>query len=191
MKLSAWAKKRGISYRTAVRWVAEGKMPVEYERTPTGTILVKEEEISPIIPINVVVYARVSSPERKSCLDGQIDRCVTFANANGLQVNKTYKEIASGMNDKRPKLLKLLGSKPTHIIVEHKDRLTRFGFNYLEVLLKNQNCEILVLNRDHEDESDLIKDMISIITSFCCRLYGLRRGHNKAQKIKTEIENEH
>ena len=91
------------------------------------------------------------------------------------------------MNDKRPKLLALLESKPTHIIVEHKDRLTRFGFNYLEILLKQQNCQILVLNRDSEDETDLIKDMISIVTSFCCRLYGMRRGQNKAAKIKLEL----
>lgn len=190
MKLSVWAKKKGISYRTAVRWIAEGKMPDEYERTSTGTIIVKykDEVIQPAQ--RVVIYARVSSPDRKQCLDGQVERCVAFANANGLQVDKIYKEIASGMNDKRPKLLKLLDSNPTHIIVEHKDRLTRFGFNYLFVLLEKQNCKLMVLNKDQEDETDLIKDMISIVTSFCCRLYGLRRGQHKAKKIKTELENE-
>jgi putative resolvase len=94
------------------------------------------------------------------------------------------------MNDKRKQLCLMLDSNPTHIIVEHKDRLTRFGFNYLEKLLSKLGCEIVVMNRDSEDETDLMKDLVSIITSFCCRLYGLRRGQNKAKKLKEELNNE-
>lgn len=186
MKLSEWAKKQGISYMTAWRWCKNGKMPCKITQTDTGTIIVHESK-SENKATNVIIYARVSSYDRKDGLDGQVHRCIAFANENGLEVNRVYKEIASGMNDKRNKLMKLLDSEPTHIIIEHKDRLTRFGFNYIEKLLSKQNCKILVLNRDSEDETDLIKDMISIITSFCCRLYGLRRGNNKAKKIKQEI----
>jgi putative resolvase len=153
----------------------------------TGTILVHEKSNHPLKSL-ICIYARVSSNERKNCLSGQIERCVQFANAKGLTIDKIYKEIASGMNDKRPQLLKMINSSPTIIIVEYKDRLTRFGFNYLELLLNKLGCEIIVLNKDNEDESDLMKDLVSIITSFCCRLYGLRRGKNKAAKIKQEIE---
>jgi predicted site-specific integrase-resolvase len=81
----------------------------------------------------------------------------------------------------------MLQSNPTHIIVEHKDRLTRFGFNYLKNLLEKRNCEIIVMNMDHENETDLVEDLVSIITSFCCRLYGLRKGNNKANKMKQEL----
>jgi predicted site-specific integrase-resolvase len=88
------------------------------------------------------------------------------------------------MNDKRPKFLAMLETCPSHIVIENKDRLTRFGFNYLEVLLKKLGCEIIVLNRDQENETDLMKDLVSVITSFCCRLYGMRRGLNKAKLIK-------
>ena len=82
----------------------------------------------------------------------------------------------------------MLDSQPTTIVVEHKDRLTRFGFNYLDQLLPRLGCELIVINRDAIDENDLMKDLVSIITSFCCRLYGLRRGHNKAKIIRKELE---
>jgi len=187
MKLSEWARKNGIRYKTAHEWFRKGKMPCRAEQVPSGTILVYENLDDKKKKQFVIVYARVSSVERKNCLDGQVERCVSFANARGLQVNSAIKEIASGINDKRPKLMKIFDLEPTHIIVENKDRLTRFGFNYIEKLLSKMNCEILVLSRDEEEKTDLLKDLVSVITSFCCRLYGLRRGKNKAQKLKEEI----
>jgi predicted site-specific integrase-resolvase len=98
------------------------------------------------------------------------------------------REVASGMNDNRAEFWKMLQSNPTIIVVENKDRLTRFGFNYLRRLLEKQNCKIEVINQDHEDEKDLIKDLVSIITSFCCRLYGIRRGQNKSKKIQEVLD---
>lgn len=184
MKLQQWAKNQGITYKTAWKWVKNDTMPCPFEQLPTGTIIVH-----PNLSVNtksktVCIYGRVSSSKQKDDLKRQIQRCEDFALANGLQIDKTYKEIASGMNDKRPELIKLLENCPDVIVVEHKDRLTRFGFNYIELLLKKQNCEILVINKEDNDEYDLIQDMISIVTSFCCRLYGKRRGLNKAKQIK-------
>lgn len=187
MKLSKWARKNGISYFTAYKWFREGKMPCPAEKTPSGSIIVHDKPDVCSRPRRVVVYARVSSPDRRSCLDGQVSRCVAFANAAGLEVDKSYREVASGMNDRRAKLVEMLDSNPTHIVVENKDRLTRFGFNYLDMLLKKQGCQILVLNKDAEDESDLVKDMIAVVTSFCCRLYGLRRGKAKAKSVKESL----
>lgn len=88
------------------------------------------------------------------------------------------------MNDKRRELLKMLDSSPTTIIIENKDRLTRFGFNYLENLLLKINCKIIVINKENEDEADLMKDLVSIIASFCCRLYELRQIRIKFLKLK-------
>ena len=187
MKLSDWAKEQGVTYRTAYNWFKGGKLPCPAEQLSTGTIIVHPEK--EVKPSNVVIYARVSSYDRKDSLEGQVIRCEEFARGKGLEVHKVVKEIASGMNDGRPKLTKILESAPTTIIVENKDRLTRFGFNYLELLMKNQGCDIMVLNRDKDDEEDLMKDLVAIITSFCCRLYGLRRGQNKARKIKEELNN--
>jgi predicted site-specific integrase-resolvase len=133
------------------------------------------------------VYARVSSYPKKSDLDRQAQRCEDFCRSHGWEIRKVVKEIASGMNDSRPKLMKLLDGKPRRLVVEHKDRLTRFGFGYFEKLLPMLGCELVVINRDSEERDDLMKDLVAIITSFCCRLYGLRRGQSKAKQIKESM----
>ena len=78
----------------------------------------------------------------------------------------------------------------TKIIVEHKDRLTRLGFNYLDVLLKVLGKEIEVINTAENDESDIIQDFTSIITSFCARIYGNRRSKRKTEKLIEELKKE-
>lgn len=184
MKLSVWAKSQGISYKTAHNWFKNNKLPVKSYQTDSGTIII-EPNISETNKDNnlVAIYSRVSSNDKKDDLNRQVDRCKEFCFNKGLEVDKVYKEIASGMNDNRKELNKLLDIKYKYIVVEHKDRLTRFGFNYLETLLNRLGTEIIVINRDKEDETDLIKDFISIITSYCCRLYGMRRCKNKKEKI--------
>jgi predicted site-specific integrase-resolvase len=89
------------------------------------------------------------------------------------------------MNDDRPKLNKILLRKDWDIIIiENKDRLTRFGFNYLNLLLKLAGKQIIVINNSNEDKQDLINDLVSIIYSFSARLYGLRKRKNKEDVIK-------
>lgn len=188
MKLSHWAKLQGITYRTAYSWFSSGKIPNAVQ-FPSGTIIVQDLPASNTNDNSCVIYCRVSNHSRKNELQYQIDRCEEFCRARGLSITKIYKEIASGMNDKRKEFTKMLDSNPSIIVVENKDRLTRFGFNYLDKLLNKLNCKIIVINEAHEDEQDLIKDMISIVTSFCCRLYGLRRSKNKILKLK-EVLNE-
>ena len=186
MKLSKWAKEKGISYITAYRWAKSGKIPgcIIME---TGTILVEDVKEDISSNDNVFVYARVSSNNRRKELDYQVNRIVEFANANGLKTTKIYKDVASGMNDNRTQFWKMMDSNPSTIIIENKDRLTRFGFNYIDRLSKKLNIKIIVMNENQTDEQDLIKDLVSIITSFCCRLYGLRRGYNKSKKIQEQI----
>ena len=188
MKLSEYAKKNGVHYRTALNWFNRGIIP-NSRQLPTGTILVDEQVVNN--PENrIVVYCRVSNHTRKDEMEYQVKRCCDFCLSKGYTIDKIYKEVASGMNDKRRKMWDMIDSSPTIIIVEHKDRLTRFGFNYLENLLFKLGCKIEVINRDEEDEADLIKDLVAIITSFCCRLYGLRRGTNKAKQIRDMIKEE-
>ena len=145
MKLSAWAKKQGISYRTAWRWFKDGTLPVEVEQTPTGTILVKE---TPQKDLQVAVYARVSSSDQKEDLDRQVSRLVKFANSRGWLVAETVLEIGSALNGHRPKLKKiLLNSNIKTIVVEHNDRLMRFGTEYLESALKSQGRELVIMDK--------------------------------------------
>ena len=187
MKLSEWAKKQGISYRTAWRWFNEGKLSVNAEQMPTGTIIIKEEEDP--LSNQVAIYVRVSSSDQKKDLDRQIARLVTYANANKLMVAQTIAEIGSGLNGHRPKLMKLLTNPKIKIIlVEHRDRLMRFGSEYVESALASQGRKVIVAD-SKELKDDLVQDMIEVLTSFCARLYGRRSAKNKAKKALESIQN--
>lgn len=186
MKLSEWSKKEGITYKTAWNWFKAGKLPIESYQTKTGTIIVKEKNKKEKNRIKeCIIYSRVSSRDKKDDLERQMERCTNFAISNGFKIVNSYKEIASGMNDSRTQLIKLLNTNVPYIIIENKDRLTRFGFNYIKTLFERLNIKIIVINQSDNDKQDLMKDLISIITSFCGRIYGLRRAH----KITTEIKN--
>lgn len=107
----------------------------------------------------------------------------------GYPITAVVKGIGSGVNDTRPKLLKLL-TDPTVglIVVEHKDRLTRFGFNYIEQLLAMQGRQIEVIHQAENEKEDLIQDFASIVTSFCARLYGQRCSKRKTERIIAELQ---
>jgi predicted site-specific integrase-resolvase len=189
MKLSAWAKQQGISYKTAWRWFKNGTLPVPCEQAPTGTIIVKPVRENDS-DIQVALYARVSSHDQKKDLEGQIGRLLIYANSKGLKVSKTVTEIGSALNGHRPKLLKLLSDiKVRTIVVEHRDRLMRFGSEYVEASLKANNRQLLIANEE-ELKDDLVQDMIEVLTSFCARLYGRRSAKNKAKKAYDAIKKE-
>lgn len=186
-KLSQWAKENGVSYITAWTMIKNGQIP--YKQLPTGTIVVLDEVTTK--DEYTVVYARVSSSENRGNLETQADRVCSFCSAKGWIVKEVIKECGSGVNDNRPKLLKVLGDKKvSRIVVEHKDRLTRFGFNYIQTLCKHNDCEIVVINEAITDKEDLVQDFISIITSFCARIYGNRRSARKTEKIIEELNKE-
>lgn len=191
MKLSVYARKLGISYHTAWRWFQAGR--IAGYQADTGTIIVTEP-VAPETPVpvtqKVVIYTRVSAAENKSNLESQAGRLQDYCAAKGWSVSQVVKEIGSGVNDNRPKLLKLLADPTvTLIVVEHKDRLTRFGFNYIEQLLTMQDRRIEVINQAENGKEDLIQDFVSIVTSFCARLYGQRRCKRKTERIIAELRN--
>lgn len=178
-KLSVWAKQQGISYLTAWRWVKNGRMPVPYTITPSGSILVEEPVASGGA---AALYARVSSADQKADLDRQLARLATYANDHRLTVAQSVVEIGSALNGQRPKLIKLLANPDASvIIVEHRDRLARFGFEYLEAALRAQGRRLVIID-EGEVDSDLVRDMLDLLTSFCARLYGRRSARNRARK---------
>ena len=186
MKLSDYAKLKGVCYRTAWNWFQAGKIQ-NTEQLDNGTIIINSKIIIQKSK-DVILYSRVSSYEQKDDLNRQLIRLREFANSNGYIIKKEFKEIASGMNDNRKILNKILTNQDYKvIIIENKDRLTRFGFNYIKTLLELQDRFIITINESNSKDDDIIKDLISIITSFCCRLYGMRRGLNKSKNIKIEL----
>lgn len=187
MKLSEYARQQGISYRTAFRWWQAGT--IQGYQAPSGTIIVTEGDKPVSAPEKVAIYARVSSQEHKENLERQAQRLQDYCAAKGYQVSSLVKEIASGVNDSRPKLLGLLrDSSITRVVVEHRDRLTRFGYHYLETLLEAQGRAIEVVNLAENDKEDLIADLVAIVYSFTARLYGQRRAKRKTAAIVKELQ---
>lgn len=177
MKLADWARQQGIDYKTAYRWFRSGILPIPSRQLPTGTVLV-DPPLS--AATGAVLYARVSSADQKADIDRQLARLVVFAGKSDLSVTGTITEIGSGLNGKRPRLLKVL-SDPTikTLVVEHRDRLARFGTEYIEAALRATGRQLVVVDQT-EMKDDLVKDMIDVLTSFCARLYGRRSAKNKA-----------
>ncbi|MDP2993998.1 MAG: IS607 family transposase, partial [Anaerolineales bacterium] len=91
-------------------------------------------------------------------------------------------EIGSGLNGKRPRLLKVLVDRSVGaILVEHRDRLARFGSEYIEAALQASGRRIIVVDQA-EMQDDLVQDMIDVLTGFCARLYGRRAAKNRAKR---------
>ncbi len=151
----------------------------------TGTVVITEEvSQQPGQERVVVVYARVSANENRPNLDSQAERLSAYCAAKGWKVQKVVKEVGSGVNDRRKKLLALLADPTvTVIVVEHKDRLTRFGYKYIETLLAMQGRSIEVVNVTENPIEDIIADFVSILYSFCARLYGQRRAKRKTERL--------
>ena len=189
MKLSHWAREKGILYRTAWLMFDRGQIVGAY-KLPTGTIIVPNES-NKNKQDYVITYARVSSSENKDNLESQSKRLIDYCNANGWKTHENIKEIGSGLNDRRPKLLKLLKEgKSTKLVVEHKDRLSRFGSSYIEMACKHFNCEVIYINEVQEEKEDLVQDFVNVITSFCARIYGQRRSKRKTEQLIKELQND-
>jgi putative resolvase len=186
MKLSRYANQAGVSYKTAWRWWKQGQL--DAYQTPTGTVIVRDATLSAPTTGRVALYARVSSAEQKADLERQMQHLRDYAAAKGYAVSKEVREIASGLNDHRPKLAKLL-TDPTigTLIVEHRDRLTRFGYEYIRQLLETQGRRLEVLFPS-ETANELVADFVAVITSMAARIYGQRNSRRKAERIRACVE---
>jgi putative resolvase len=134
------------------------------------------------------LYARVSSHDQKEDAGRQLERLRTFAAAKGLPVVKEVTEIGSGLNGRRKPLLKLLSDPTiTLIVVEYRDRLARFGVEFVSVALEASSRQLLVMN-ETECKDDLVRDMTEVLTSLCARLYGQRGAANRAKRALKATE---
>jgi putative resolvase len=184
VKLAEWARANGIHPQTAYRWFRQGRMPVPARRLPSGTILV-EAPGSGVPDRGAVLYARVSAHDQRPDLDRQVARLAGWAAGQGIGVAEVVTEVGSGLNGRRPKLARLLADpQATMIVVEHRDRLTRFGVEHLEAALSAQGRRLVVVDPS-ETTDDLARDMIDVLTSFCARLYGRRGARNRALRAMT------
>jgi predicted site-specific integrase-resolvase len=186
MKLSQYAKQQGVSYKTAWRWYKAGQL--DAYQTPTGMVIVRDaSEVGPVTG-RIALYARVSSQDQKQDLERQLERLRDYAASRGYSVAKEVTEFASGLNDQRPKLMKLLqDSSIGTIVLEHRDRLTRLGYHSIEALLATQGRRLEVLFPT-DTQNELVDDFVSVITSMAARVSGRRKSKRVASQIKRCID---
>jgi putative resolvase len=183
VNLADWAESVGVNRHTAYRWFREGTLPVPAERV--GRLILVRTTAAADSAGCVVVYARVSSHDQRSDLDRQVARLTAWASEQGLQVGQVVCEVGSGLHGKRPRLRRVLSDPDARVIVvEHRDRLARFGVEHLEAALSAQGRRIVVTDPG-ERTDDLVRDMIEVLTRMCARLYGRRGARNRAMRALT------
>lgn len=190
-RISEFAKRVGCGSSTLRLWDSNGKFPAK--RTSTGQRYYTEEDVRLYLNLpaafdrKVVVYSRVSSRGQKDDFQSQVQALEAFCASSGIAVDSWVEEIAGGMNFKRKKFLSLIDDvslgKVSKLVIAHKDRLTRFGFDYFEHLAEINGCEIVVMNQESlSPQQEMVEDLMAIVHTFSCRLYGLRKYKKELKK---------
>lgn len=199
MRVSEFADQVGVSASTVRRWEKEGR--VKPIRSESGQRLFSQEHVDhhlgrkPRQPITVI-YLRASSPGQKSDLKSQREAMETWAIANGTVVDEWVSDIGSGLNFRRKNLSKLVHRavtehQPINMIVAHKDRLARFGFELYEDILTATGGSVTVVNQESlSPTEELTQDLLAILHVFSSRLYGLRRFEKTIRAARNELADE-
>ncbi|MEM4048099.1 MAG: IS607 family transposase [Zestosphaera sp.] len=192
----------GVSYSTLHRWIGEGY--VKAIRTVGGKYRIPESEVRRILEsrakeIRAVVYARVSSSDQREDLERQVKYLLEYCASKGYKVVEVLTDVASGLKTDRKglrKLFDLVTSKQVEVVVmTYRDRLTRFGFEYLEYFFNQHGARIEVVfgEEPRDANQELVEDLVEIITSFAGKLYGMRSHRKKKlveefRKLVEEVE---
>jgi len=187
-------KRLGISFITLKRWIYSGK--IRAVKTPTGRWMIPESEIEKIISgkegareARAIIYTRASSSDQKKDLERQIQYLTQYCSAKGYRVIDILTDIASGLKTNRRGLLKLfnyvVNKQVDVVVVTYRDRLTRFGFEYLEYFFKQYGVRIEIVYGEEPKDAyqELVEDLLAIITSFAGKLYGMR-SHRKKKLVE-------
>lgn len=188
-----------VSKSTLQRWDKSGKLKAL--RTEGGHRRYKESEILNLIgneetdgedkqnSVIVATYARCSTSDQKSHgdIDRQSERLVEYSVKHKYKIEHIIKDMGSGLNDKRKGFVKLcklvIAKKINKIIIEHKDRLTRFQYNLIEMFFNSYGVEIeLVDKKEYTEQEELVNDMMMLIASFSGRLYSARAKENSKKR---------
>ena len=196
-KPNEFAELLNVSVITLQRWDNKGKLKAF--RSPTNRRYYTYEQYLEYKGINkkdnnrkTIIYTRVSTSNQKDDLKNQVDFLRQYANAKGIIVDEVIEDYGSGLNYNRKKWNKLIDSCMTNeigtIIITHKDRFIRFGYDWFERFLAKFNVEIIVVNNESlSPQEELVQDIISILHIFSCRIYGLRKYKNKIKEDE-EVE---
>ncbi|MEZ5672088.1 MAG: IS607 family transposase [Thiotrichaceae bacterium] len=171
-------KALGVHRNTLVAWDRDGK--IKTMRTPGGIRLYDLSSLNP--DRSKIIYARVSSRNQKDDLNSQIEHLkIRYPN------HELIEDIGSGLNFKRKGfnalLERIMSGNVAEIVVAHRDRLCRFGFELIESIANKHNCNIVVLDESKlSPQAELVNDLLSIIHVFSCRINGLRKYGRKIKE---------
>ena len=182
--IGAAAKHMGVHPKTLQRWDRSGQLTAK--RTSTKRRYYTQDQIDNYLrrvvinaPRRNVAYCRVSSQAQRPDLDNQTRVVAEFCAARGLTDVEVVREIGGGLNFKRKHFNKIVLAVTRRevgtLVIAHKDRFARFGFNLVANLCEANDCTLLVLNQEHlSPEREMVEDMLAIVHCFSARLYGLR-----------------
>lgn len=191
----------GVSLRTVQNMTQDGRLDVVWSKTgrryiPKQSLIEHLRSIGYLVEQDErmdVIYARVSTHKQKARgdLQRQIEQIQSFAISKNPKNLKTITDVGSGLNDSRAGLLNLIkliqDDQVDRVFINYKDRLTRFGFNYIQAICEHHQTKIIIVSDEVMDKSlseELAEDIISIIHSFSGKMYGLRKT------IKDSIQDE-
>jgi len=197
-RLNEFAKLIGKSVQTLQRWDREGIFKAH--RNKTNRRYYTHDQYLEYIGQKAspekknIVYYRVSSSGQKGDLENQKKAIEQFCIAQGIAVSEWLSDIGSGLNYTRKNFLSLMEmverGEVAQIIVAHKDRFVRFGFEWFEKFCKNHGTIILIMNNESlSPTEEVTKDLLSIIHCFSSRLYGLRKYKKKIKEMIYEKDN--
>lgn len=188
-RINEFARRVGRSPSTVRRWDRDGVLTSK--RLPSGHRYFDESDVNQVLGTGhdqrlIIVYCRVSSHGQKDDLQSQVAAMETYCLGAGIAVNEWIQEIGGGMNFKRKQFLALMdrvaSGEISRLIVAHKDRLVRFGFDLLDHIAKRNGCVIEVVNQESlSPQEEMTEDLLSIVHTFSCRLYGMRKYKRKSE----------
>ena len=189
-RINEFAKRIGRSVETVRRWEKEGKFVAK--RLPSGQRYFDESDVRALLggapsKKDTVVYCRVSSAGQKDDLASQVAAMELYCRSAGISVDVWLQEIGSGMNFKRKQFLHLLDriqrGQIQRLIIAHKDRLTRFGFDLVSHIATQNGCEIVVMNQESlSPQQEMVEDLMAIVHTFSGRLDRLHKYKKQIQE---------
>lgn len=193
--ISEFSKIVGVSVKTLQRWDRDGKLKPAL-RSPSNRRLYSEKQILAVLnrvehkERKTICYARVSSQSQKPDLENQRTVLEQFCVARGIAVDEWILEVGGGLNFKRPKFIKLIDriifGEISTLVIAHKDRLTRFGYDLIYHFCEMTDCQLIVLNTESlSPEQEMVQDLMTIVHCFSSRLYGLR---NYRKQLKEALK---
>lgn len=190
MRIGAAAKQLNITASTLRKYARDGD--IDYTLTPNGHRVFTQEAINKfkgITPTPITVFYTRSSNGNKKLLNTQTELLTQTYGAP----TKVYTDNGSGLSEKRPGLKRLLKDakkgKFTRVCITQKDRLTRFGYSYLETLLENLNITIEIVGESTPKtlQEELLQDFMSLVASFSGKFYRLR-GYEQQKQLLHAVE---